>query len=287
MRVQQLLKNAAAVLTGAGVEESCLEAELLLQGCLNVSRSRLFLLFDQQVDPVQEQRFHEFLFRRCRREPLQYILGSCEFWSLDFYVTPAVLIPRPETEFLLEHMFSTLALERDIPELKVLDLCTGSGVIAVVLARELVHAAVTAADYSPDALALARKNIARHGLAERINLVCADLLNSFRSEQVFDVIVTNPPYVIAGDLPGLEPEVRDWEPEMALSGGKSGMDVIERICRGAVHHLKSGGWLFMEIGADLEEPVEYIFTSSGRYEQVRIVQDWAGRPRVLQAKFVE
>lgn len=286
MRVQQLLKNAADVLSGAGFDECRLEAELLLQGCLNVSRSRLFLLYDQQVDPEQEQLFNEFVFRRCRREPLQYILGCCEFWSLDFYVTPAVLIPRPETEFLLEHMFSTLVLERDIPGLKVLDLCTGSGVIAVVLAREYNHAAVTAADYSPDALTLAQKNIARHGLAERINLICADLFTSFRIDQVFDVIVTNPPYVIAGDLPGLEPEVRDWEPELALSGGKSGMDIIEKICRDAVHHLKPGGWLFMEIGADLEEPVEYTFTSSGRYEQVRIVQDWAGRPRVLQAKFV-
>jgi len=287
MRVQQLLKNAAAVLAEAGVEESRLEAELLLQGFLNVSRSRLFLLYDKQVEPVQKQRFHELLFRRCRREPLQYILGSCEFWSLDFYVAPAVLIPRPETEFLLEHVFSTLALERDIPEFKVLDLCTGSGVIAVVLAREFDHAAVTAADYSHDALSLAQKNIVRHGLTDRINLVCADLLTSFKIGQVFDVIVTNPPYVIAGDLPGLEPEVRDWEPELALSGGKSGMDVIDRICRGAVHHLKPGGWLFMEIGADLEEPVEKTFSSSGRYEQVGIVQDWAGRPRVLQAKFVK
>lgn len=285
MRVQQLLKNAAAELAEAGVEESRLEAELLLQGCLNISRTRLFLFHDQQVDPVQEHLFYELLFRRCCREPLQHILGSCEFWSLDFYVTPAALIPRPETEFLLEHMFSTLVLERDTAGLKVLDLCTGSGVIAVVLAREFDHAEVTAADYSPDALALARKNIVRHDLTERINLVCADLLTSFRIEQVFDVIVTNPPYVIAGDLPGLEPEVRDWEPELALSGGKTGMDVIERICHGAVQHLKSGGWLFMEIGADLEEPVEYTFRSSGRYEQVRIVKDWAGRPRVLQAQF--
>lgn len=286
MQVHQLLKTAAVSLAEAGVEESRLEAELLLQGCLGVSRSRLFLLHDQQVESEQEQRFQEFLSRRCLREPLQYILGSCEFWSLEFYVTPAVLIPRPETEFLLEHVFSTLARDRGRSARNFLDLCTGSGVIAVVVAREFEQATVTAVDYSLDALAVARKNIDRYGLAERIDLVCADLLTPFRDEGVFDVIVSNPPYVIAGDLPGLEPEVRDWEPELALSGGETGMDVIDRICRGAVHHLKPGGWLFMEIGADIGEPVAHVFTASSRYEQVKVVQDWAGRPRVLQAKVV-
>ncbi|MEA2114181.1 MAG: peptide chain release factor N(5)-glutamine methyltransferase, partial [Thermodesulfobacteriota bacterium] len=246
MQVQQLLKTAAAALAEAGVEDSKLEAELLLRDCLGVSRSRLFLLSDQQVKPKLEQRFQELLVRRCRREPLQYILGSCEFWSLEFHVAPAVLIPRPETEFLLEHVFSTLDLEREVSELIILDLCTGSGVIGVILAREFDHAAVTAVDYSPDALAVARKNIALHGLNERINLVCADLLTGFRPDQVFDVIVTNPPYVKVCDLSGLEPEVRDWEPELALSGGKTGMNVINRICGEAFHHLKPGGWLFME-----------------------------------------
>jgi len=284
MQVQQLLKTAAATLAEEGVEDSRLEAELLLRDCLGVSRSHLFLLYDQQVKPKLGQRFQEVLSRRCRREPLQYILGSCEFWSLDFHVAPTVLIPRPETEFLLEHIFSTLGLEQDTSELKILDLCTGSGVIGVVLAMEVAHAAVTAVDCSPDALAVARKNIAHHGLKERINLVCADLLTGFRTNQLFDVLVTNPPYIKACDLSGLEPEVRDWEPELALSGGETGMDVINRISLDAFHHLKPGGWLFMEIGADIERPVEHLFAASERYEQVRVLKDWAGRPRVLQAK---
>lgn len=285
MQVQQLLKTAAAALAEAGVEDSRLEVELLLRDCLGVSRSSLFLLHDQQVRLKLEQRFQELLSRRCCREPLQYILGSCEFWSLDFHVAPAVLIPRPETEFLLEHVFSTLGLDRNKSELKVLDLCTGSGVIGVVLAMEFDYAAVTAVDSSLDALAVARKNIAHHGLEERINLVCADLLTGFRPNQVFDVIVTNPPYVKSCDLSGLEPEIREWEPEQALSGGETGMDVINRICGDAFHHLKPGGWLFMEIGADIGEQVEHVFAASERYEQVRVVQDWAGRPRVLQARF--
>ncbi len=287
MQVQQLLKTAAAALAEAGIEDSKLEAELLLRDCLGVSRSSLFLQHDQQVKPNLEQRFQDVLTRRCRREPLQYILGSCEFWSLDFHVAPAVLIPRPETEFLLEHVFSTLGFERDSSALTFLDLCTGSGVVGVVLAMEFAHASVTAVDFSPDALAVARKNILRHGLEERINLICADLLTGFRSSQVFDVIVTNPPYVKVCDLSGLEPEVRDWEPELALSGGETGMDVINRICEEAFHHLKPGGWLFMEIGADIGEQVEHVFAASNRYEQVSVVQDWAGRPRVLQAKLVE
>ena len=287
MQVQQLLKTAAADLAAAGVTESELEAALLLQGCLDVSRTQLFLLCDQHVDLDQQRQFQEFVARRCRREPLQYILGSCEFWSLDFTVNPAVLIPRPETEFLLEHVLATLARDRDNARHNFLDLCTGSGVIAVVLATEFEQAALTAADYSPEALAVARKNIRRHGLAERINLLCADLLTAFRSGPLFDVIVSNPPYVLAGDLPGLEPEVRDWEPELALSGGQTGLDVIDRICRSAVGYLRPGGWLFMEIGADIKEPVEAAFSASGRYEQVQVVRDWSAKPRVLQARFVE
>ena len=287
MQVQKLLKTAGAELASVGIEQAGLEAQLLVQACLNITRSELFLSYDRSVTPVQEERFFALLSRRCEREPLQYILGSCEFWSLEFYVTPAVLIPRPETEFLLEHVFATLAGEQDSTVENILDLCTGSGVIAVVLGHELEHTVVTAVDCSPDALAVAEKNIARHHLAGRINLVCADLLTSFTMENSFDLIVTNPPYVIADDLAGLEPEVRDWEPELALSGGKTGMDLIDRICQSCVRHLKPGGWLFMEIGADIEEPVLSVFRSAGSYERVKVVRDWSGRPRVLQAKSIE
>lgn len=285
MQVDQLLQTAAAALAEAGVAESRLEAELLLQGCLGVSRSRLFLLNNQQVDSQVEQKFQHCLSRRCNREPLQYIQGSCEFWSLDFQVTPAVLIPRPETEFLLEHTLSTLAkVQPQSSPRKILDLCTGSGVIAVVLAREFAGAAVTAVDCSWQALQVARKNIVCHGLAERIDLVCADLLTSFRPGFCFDLIVTNPPYVLSGDLAGLEPEVRDWEPVLALSGGTAGIDSIERICWNAALYLQPGGWLFMEIGADIEAPVVKVFTECGQYRRVSVSDDWAGKPRVLQAK---
>ena len=284
MQVQQLLNNAAAALAGAGIAENRQEAELLLLTCLGLSRSGLFLLQDEQLTSEQESRFQDFLLRRCNREPLQYIASTCEFWSLEFTVNPAVLIPRPETEFLLDHALATLVAEANEQPKKILDLCTGSGVIGIVLAKELEQAAVTAVDYSLDALAVARENVTSHGMDDRVQLIAADLFTCFRPDHAFDLIVSNPPYVKAGDLAGLEPEVRDWEPELALTGGKDGMAVIDRICLAGLHHLRPGGWIFMEIGADISESVATVFMETGGYQQVKIINDWSDRPRVLQAQ---
>ncbi|XOF34721.1 MAG: peptide chain release factor N(5)-glutamine methyltransferase [Candidatus Electrothrix sp. YB6] len=284
MQIQHLLAEAADALAAAGIEDSRLEAELLLRGCLNLSRSELFLRLASPLPPDRETHFQKLLSRRCLREPLQYILGSCEFWSLDFLVTPAVLIPRPETEFLLTHALSILQKEAKISPRHILDLCTGSGVIAVVLAKEFSGAQVTAADFSLEALAVARENISRHELTQQIRLICADLLTCFRPAPLFDLLVSNPPYIKSGDLPVLAPEVRDWEPHLALSGGSSGLDTIRRICRSAGQLLRPGGWLFMEIGADIGRETEQVFLQAGEYEQVKVVPDWAGRPRVLQAE---
>lgn len=286
MQVQQLLKTGADQLVRAGVEDSPITAEQLLQACLAVSRSRLFLLFDQEVDPSADKQFREFIRRRCDREPLQYIVGSCEFWSLEFTVNPSVLIPRPETEFLLEHVLTVLNFSPAASTPEILDLCTGSGVIAVVLARELSKSTLTAVDCSAGALAVARENMTRHGVQEQVSLVCSDLFSALAPTPLFDVIVSNPPYVKSGDIMGLAPEVNQWEPRMALSGGVEGMDIIDKICIEAPSHLKPGGWLFMEIGADIEQAVEQAFIGSARYEQVQVLPDWAGRPRVLQARFI-
>jgi release factor glutamine methyltransferase len=205
---------------------------------------------------------------------------------MDFHVSPAALIPRPETEFLLDHVLSALSQNHFHPQ-HVLDLCTGSGVIAAVLAKELPSAAVTASDCSWDALAVARRNLLRHNVAERVRLLCADLLTAFPTAPLFDLIVSNPPYIKAGDLSGLQAEVRDWEPHSALSGGVSGMEIIETICTKAADVLRPGGWLFMEIGADLSEETEQALRQAGCYEQIRIVPDWAGRPRAAQGNKTE
>lgn len=283
MQVHELLKTAAAALAQAGVENAALEAELLLRHCLNLSRVSFFLQQQEIILPDRVQHVQECLRRRCQREPLQHITGSCEFWSMDFHVSPAALIPRPETEFLLEQVLSTLAKEQFQPR-HILDLCTGSGVIAAVLAQELPAAQITASDCSSDALALARRNLLRHNSAERVQLLCADLLTAFPVAPLFDLIVSNPPYIKAGDLSDLQAEVRDWEPRLALSGGVSGMDIIETICAEAAEQLQLGGWLFMEIGADLGKETEQALLQAGCYEQIKIAPDWAGRPRAVQAK---
>ena len=265
------------------MEDSLVEAELLLRHCLGLSRSGLFLRQQEQMPPEQAARLRTLLERRCQREPLQHIIGSCEFWGMEFLVSPAVLIPRPETEFLLEHVLSTLAKERSCPQ-QALDLCAGSGVIAAALAKELPAAAVTAADCSSDALAVAQANLRRHRLERRVRLLCADLLSAFRPEPLFDLVVSNPPYIKEEDIPGLQPEVRGWEPHLALSGGPSGMEIIERICVQAAPLLRPGGWLFMEIGADIAAETEAALRRAGVYEQVKVLPDWAGRPRVAQAR---
>jgi release factor glutamine methyltransferase len=287
MQVHQLLNRAATTLAKAGVEDSLLEAELLLRHCLDVSRSKLFLLQTQTLLPEQLEQLDTLLTRRCLREPLQQIIGSCEFWSLNFQVSHAVLIPRPETEFLLEHVFAVLAKEQHSPQPPqlVLDLCTGSGVIATVLAKELPQAKVIAADYSWEALLVARRNLLQHGLSERVQLLCADLLTPFcPTTPCFDLIVSNPPYIKSDCIPTLEPEVRDWEPHLALSGGSTGMDSINMICTTAAQHLRPGGWLFLEIGADLGAETEQALRQTGLYEHVKVVQDWSGRPRVAQGR---
>lgn len=283
MNLHQLLNEAAATLAQAEVEESRLEAELLLRHCLGLSRSGLFLRQHEALVPEQAAQFQALLARRCLREPLQQIIGSCEFWGMEFLVSPAVLIPRPETEFLLSHVIATLAAAQQCPQ-HVLDLCTGSGVIAAVLAKELPAAEVTAADCSWAALAVAQENLRCHGLECRVRLLCADLLAAFRLAPLFDLIVSNPPYIKAGDIPYLQPEVRDWEPHLALSGGPSGMDLVELICTTAAARLRPQGWLFMEIGADLGAATEHALVAAGEYEEIRILPDWAGRPRVAQAR---
>ncbi len=283
MQVDQLRTFAVDALEKAGIEQAALEAELLLRHCLDLSRSDLFLRFHEPVSPQLEQRFRRLLRRRLAREPLQYITGSCEFWSLDFIVNPAVLIPRPETEFLLEQVLTCLSAEQD-GNMVFLDLCTGSGCIATVLAREFRRAAVIAVDLSLEALQVARDNVSRHGAADRVALVCGDLMTCFGPGAGFDCIVTNPPYVLAGELASLQPEVRDWEPHLALSGGENGLGCIGRICTQAATRLRPGGWLFMEIGADIEAPVLETFRSCGRYEDIQVLPDLAGLPRVLQAR---
>jgi len=281
MRIDALLADAAARLAAAGIADAAPDARLLLQHVTGLSRSQLVLRADQDVDETVLARYRELLARRCQRIPLQHLTGSQEFWSLDFAVSPAVLIPRPETEFLLEQVLATCT---GGTMTRALDLCTGSGVIAVVLAREL-GCPVVAADIAEAALRVAQENSVRHGTVDRVLPLCCDLFAALTPCAVFDLIVSNPPYVAEEEIDGLEPEVGRAEPRLALSGGPGGMGCIERIAAEARHHLRPGGWLFLEIGADQGERVDRLFRSAvPGYGQVRVIDDWAGRPRVLRAR---
>ncbi len=279
--ISQLLVHGSAELRRAGVPEADQEARWLLQDCLRLSRSELILHSTEEVGPEQEGRFLIWLERRCRREPLAYITGSCQFWSREFQLNGNVLVPRPETELLVEQVLARLP--RQAAETSVLDLCCGSGVIAVTLALECPHWKVTGADLSWPALEVARRNMLHHGV-RNLSLVCADLLSGFSSAAGFDCIVSNPPYVRTGEIGGLEPEVSAWEPRMALDGGNDGLDLVRRIGEQACRYLHPGGWLLLEIGADQEAGCLQLFASLAAYGDVRVLRDLAGRPRILQAR---
>lgn len=281
----RLYRDTVDKLRRAGIAEAEVDARQLLEYCLEATRSELLLHPEREVDEGRAAFLEEAVGRRLRREPLQYIVGTREFWSLDFFVSPAVLIPRPETEFLVERLLAVIRGSSFIDP-PILDMCTGSGVIAVVLAAESASGKIIAADRSLAALRVAARNVARHGQAESVSLVCSDLFGGLRPGSRFAFIAANPPYIGEGEFPSLPPEVRDWEPRPALLAGERGLDVIRRLAREARHYLLPGGWLFIEIGAGQQEEVYSLFAgpAASCYDRVAVLTDWAGRPRVLQAR---
>jgi release factor glutamine methyltransferase len=287
MRVAELIRFATGELGRAGIADADSDVLLLLGHCLGKTRTGLFLAAEEEVPEAARLLFLELLARRRQREPLAYILGEREFWSLPFAVSPAVLIPRPETEFMLEQVLAACR-KKPMPAGRILDLCCGSGVIAIVLALELGRE-VTAVDLSDEALAVAGQNCRRHGVEGRVSLIRADLLSAFAGRRVFSLAVSNPPYVSSGDIRrNLEPEVADHEPRLALDGGELGLDVIERIRDGLPAVMLPGGEVFIEIGAEQGQAVRNIFSEPVNsvccFQDVEILQDYAGRDRVLHAR---
>ena len=281
-RVADLLQWAISRLTQSGIDNPRLEAELLLSHCLSKSRTELHLLATQEIKGRQLDRCLELTARRCKREPLSYITGEREFWSYTFEVSPAVLIPRPETEVLIE---SVMALKGILSGSgKSLDLCCGSGIIAIVLAKEL-DIEVIAADVSWEALQVCRKNCVKLGVEDKVSLVQADLGSGFRPSGPFSLITANPPYVSSTELvKGLEPEVSEYEPLLALDGGPDGLEFIRKIFSSLPVLLAPGGHFFMEIGADQGSKVKKLFAASGSgnmCEKIQITKDYAGRDRLV------
>ena len=294
MQVKDLFRQAVQRLKDAGIPGAELEATLLLAHQMEVDKVTVYLSDQDTLSSTKLELFEDLLNRRLKREPLAYILGSKEFWSLEFNVTKDVLIPRPETEFLVETVLQAFKYEASSPNssFTILDLGTGSGVIAIVLAREIQSAGVLAIDYSEAALQVAVKNAAKHGVSDRVHFLNSDWFAAIKSGEKFDLVVSNPPYVAreildkpCGNSPdALEPEVVGHEPRMALDGGLQGLQSIIQISDKLLSFLKPGGWFFMEIGADQAAEVVNHFNGIAEFGCIKVYEDYAGLPRVFQAR---
>jgi release factor glutamine methyltransferase len=277
MTLGDALAAATARLAEAGIESARLEAELLLaRACDDCARALLYAELNRELTPEQEGAFEANVTRRVQREPLAYILGEWGFRRLTLKTDRRALIPRPETEIVVERALEHI---RDESDPDVLDVGTGTGAIALAIADEHEGARITAIDASPDALALAQENRELTGVNGRVRLVEHDLTAGLGRAQ-FDLVVSNPPYVEPDELPTLQPEVRDWEPHVALVASGA----TEAVARAATEALRPGGWLVLETAAGTGERIRDLLKELG-YERVTITPDLAGRDRVVEGKW--
>jgi release factor glutamine methyltransferase len=281
--IGRLLDWTTRYLEGKGCESARLDAQLLLAQALGCTRTALYTRYDEEPAEAVRARFKELVQQRVKGAPVAHLLGRKEFFSLDLVVSPAVLVPRPDSEWLVTEC---LSLARGLSAPAVLDVGTGSGCLAVAVASKHKTASVTAIDVSAEALEVARRNADKHKLAERVRFLLGDLFAPLEAEERFDFILSNPPYIPSGQLAALAPEVRDHEPRLALDGGPDGLAVIDRLIAEAPKHLRPGGYLIIEIGYDQEEVVRQRFETHGGYELGKTVLDAAGHPRVLRAKLL-
>ncbi len=272
------------------IENPRLNAELLLARSLNLSREGLYTRLPDSVKEREKEVLEGLIQRRISGEPLQYILERQEFWSIDFKVDPRVLIPRPETELLIEQslpILSEICLKRDP---FVLEIGTGSGAIAIALAKEVKNVFLIATDISRDALALAKENAESAGVEDRIKFVNGDLLGPFRrleGRAPFDLILSNPPYIIRHKINTLAKEVRDYEPEIALDGGEDGLAFYRRIIPEVRFYLREGGWLLVEVALGQCGDVSGMIEEEGHFVEPECVSDLSGIGRVVKAQRLE
>jgi release factor glutamine methyltransferase len=274
--------NASRKLANVGIESSLLDAELLMAAAAGVTREEAITGSIELSNEIL-YKFETFVARREKREPIAYILGHKEFYSLDFEVTPAVLIPRPETEFVVGAALECIAGKANA---RVLDIGTGSGAIAIAIAVNAPSAQITALDISPEALAVASRNARQHRVEDRVTLRRADCFNVLDGGAAlgkFDAIVSNPPYLDDAEITALELDVRRYEPRVALSGGVGGLRIIRRISNGAGAHLETDGELIMEMGLGHAGDVVGIMTHAGLFV-LDVINDFAGQMRVARAR---
>jgi len=276
MHLKQVLASAVDRLDSADVGSPRLNAEALLMFVLGVNRAYLYAHPERELTQEEESRYDEVLAQRSTGMPSQYITGHQEFWGLDFIVTPSVLIPRPETEHVVEAALAVLRGQSKGP-LRLLDVGAGSGAIAITLALE-TEAYAAATEISPAAAAIAARNAAT--LGARVDFVVCDLMSGVASDSI-DLIVSNPPYVPLAQRESLQREVRDWEPVAALFGGERGFDIYDRIAADAPRVLRPGGWLILELGFGCQPHVSSLLSN---WRTLRIEPDLAGIPRVAVAQ---
>jgi len=277
MRLDAALRRAVHTLEQNDVGSARMNAETLLMFVLGCDRAYLYAHAERKLTGDEENRYNATITERATGKPTQYITGHQEFWGLDFIVSPAVLIPRPETEHVIETALELAQAQRFE---RIADIGTGSGCIAVALAKEFPAAAVSAVDISATALEIARANAARHQLEKRIDFLESDLLAALPKEH-FDLVVSNPPYVGENEADKVQKQVRDFEPRVAVFSGVEGMDIYRRLIPQARAALRPGGWLVMEMGYSSEQFVRELLAG---WDNLRVTHDLQGIPRVISAQ---
>jgi release factor glutamine methyltransferase len=277
--IAEALKEAGERLRAESVPNDLLDAQTLLAEALGKDRTYLIINFNQQLSEGVLSAFRTMVDRRAAGEPLQYITGRQEFFGLDFEVTPDVLIPRPETELIVEEAIRIVQLN-GVARPVIVDVGAGSGCIAVALARELADARVIASDVSEAALRVARRNAARHGLEDRVDFIASDLLDAFAEEEFADFILSNPPYVSEKEMPSLQREVRDWEPRAALTDSNDGLSLYRRLLKDAPSRLRPGGHLICEMGYTQSEMISNMIDRRV-WGAPKLLDDLQGIPRTI------
>lgn len=279
--ILKLLRWTTSYFQSHAIESSRAAAEILLAHVLKINRVDLYVQFDRPLNQSELGAYKSLIKRRLNREPVAYILGTKEFWSLDLTVSPDVLIPRPETECLVEWALERIPrLQSENPQ-RVLELGTGSGAIVLALASERPGHNFIATDISVAALELARRNAADCQLAGDVSFVCGDWMSPFRTDpDKFDLIVSNPPYIPAKVIEGLQAEITDYEPRLALDGDTDGLACIRQIIQTANAHLVTGGGLMLEIGADQRGSFARLAAETGQYTDISFRKDYSGKNRV-------
>ncbi len=285
--IRRLLEWTGGFFTKKGVDQPRLSAELVLSHVLNCPRIELYTNYEKTVGEQVLADYRDLVRRAGEEEPIAYLTGRAHFFNLELAVTRDVLIPRPDTETLVENVMQTIRHQPGLEAPRILDLCTGSGCVAVALAKHLKAATVLAIDISDRAVAVARGNVEQLGLADRVTVEAGDLFGPLRTTvdaRPFDLIVSNPPYIPSDQIAALDRSVRDYEPHLALDGGPDGLTLHRRILAQATEHLNPAGQVFMEIAFDQGPAAREMVAAVPAFEGARLLKDFGGHDRVVAVR---